>query len=75
LSNIIHLFPGNNIVSGLRSLADSAENGELDEDIATIVIGKDVYLLGEVDEEYAGALAVFYLNIGIKTMLSVTDEG
>jgi len=69
MSNVIELFRKGSVVDGLREIADRIENQEIEDDNCTLIIGTDVYHLGEYDDSRAAVDAVFNMTLGIHTMM------
>ena len=67
--NIIKLFPNQSISEGLRNIADDIDAGNLPDDGCTLIIGTEVFHLGSVSDEQAGADAVFNMTLGIHKLM------
>lgn len=70
MSNNIHeLKPCTNIPLMLRKIAAQVESGEIDSDQCTLIIGTEVYQLGEFDDGRAAESAIFAMNFGIHKLM------
>ena len=72
---VVKLFPNQSISEGLRNIADGVDSGDLPDGDCTVIIGKEVFHLGNVSDEQAAADAVFNLTLGIhKLMKPIFDD-
>lgn len=74
MSNVIELFPKGSVADGLRVIANRIDDQEIEDDNCTLIIGSDVYHLGEYDDSRAAVDAVFNMTVGLhKIMQPVMD--
>jgi hypothetical protein len=64
MNNITQLYPANDIPTALRNIAEAYERGELSGDDCTIIMGDDVFILGQVPEKNIVERIVFNLRLG-----------
>jgi hypothetical protein len=69
MSNVIQLRPNLNIPTALRNIADSVENGALEGDDCTLILGLDVFHLGNATDENAAPNAIFNMTYGIQKLM------
>lgn len=78
MTKIVSIKPSNNVISGLRALADQIESGEIEVGNfgLTVVTGGDVFHLGTHDDDQAASNAVFSMNLGILklTQMALDEE-
>lgn len=69
MGSVITLRPCQNVVTGLRAIADEIERGDLLHDRLTIVAGDAVYHVGALNDCQAAKDAVFDLNIALSRIM------
>ena len=69
MNNVIKLYPSQDAAECLREIAEKIDSGEL-ENQATLIIGADVWHVGEVNEERAAEAAVFNMTLGIHKLMN-----
>ena len=73
MSNVVQINPCADAATGLRNIADMIETGELD-NVATVICGTEVFVVGEFDDARAAEQAVFDMTVGThKLMKAVFD--
>ena len=76
MSNVVSLFPNAKVSEALRNIAQALDDEvlELEGTGCTVVLGKDVFHLGCVDDAIAAGDAIFNMTFGIqKLMRPVVD--
>jgi len=69
MNNVIQLIPCADVVTGLRNIADSIESSDQVTDECTLIMGKEVYHLGQVDDAEAASSAIFNMTVGIHVLM------
>ncbi len=70
MGEVIHIRPNQDIPTALRNIADSVEEGNLNGDDCTLIIGMDVFHIGAADDAESAANAVFNMNFGIQKLMA-----
>lgn len=63
-NKVIQLRPSRDIPETLRIIADQIDNGEIDGENATLIIGEDVFQLGSPNDDAAAEQAIFNMTYG-----------
>jgi len=71
---VVKLFPKQSVSEGLRNIADDIDSGNLPDESCTLIIGTEVFHLGNVSDQQAGADAVFNLTLGIHKLMKPIFE-
>jgi len=75
MGEVVHLRPADDVVAGLRYIADELESLPFKVPNATIIAGEEVYHLGRCGKEAMGIPeAVFNMNFGIHKLMSIATE-
>jgi len=73
-SNVVHIRPCADVVSGLRALADDIESGELFCDNITLIMNSEVSQLGQYSDDRAAEKAVFDMVYGLSKIMFFANK-
>ena len=71
LSNIIHIYPNRDLITGLTRLIEEIKEGSIANTRCTIVINKEIYSLGDQKEDSSFKNAVFDITLGQHKLLNL----
>ena len=71
MTNVINLYPNQDVVSTLREIANDIEDGVLDaENITLITDSYEVFQMGSINDDCAAKDAIFNMTMGIDKLTS-----
>jgi len=71
MDNIFHINSNWSAPEALRNIADAIEQGEYEDNEATVIIGTDVFHVGQSDDAKAAENAVWNMTFGIHKLMNM----
>ena len=70
MGDVLQIKPCANVALALRNIADSIDAGDINGESCTLILGADVFYLGEFDDGKAAVGAIWDMTYGIHKLMS-----
>ena len=73
MGNVIQIKPSGSAADSLRNIAAMIDDGELANE-CTVIVGTEVFHVGELDDGRAAEQAIFNMTAGIHKLMKAVHE-